>query len=270
MFQYIIRLKRELFYVELSMEWFSTRLSRVTNVKNKEIHMIINILFSLILAFTFGQQIDLENNSLSVPTDQIQQIQVDNPQKKMEELYQKLDLQDKMSFYTFERAYKGYQTHSSWNVEVLSIVDFTKPSTEKRLFVIDLKNETLLFSTFVAHGKFSGENKTNEYSNVPQSKKSSLGFYKTAETYSGKHGYSLRLDGLEPNINDNARARAIVMHGAAYVSEAFIASHGRLGRSWGCPAVSEELSTPIINTIKDGSCLYIHDDNQQYLSQSHF
>ncbi len=185
-------------------------------------------------------------------------------------LYHNLGLKDKMAFSVFERALIGLENQDHYSKNIISIVDFTKPSSEKRLTIIDLDAEKVLYYTYVAHGKFTGENESEHYSNVPQSKKSSLGFYKTAETYNGKHGYSLRLDGLEEGINHNARSRAIVLHGANYVSEEFIQSHGRLGRSWGCPAVANELSQPIINTIKGGSCLYIFDNDVEYLENTKF
>jgi len=142
--------------------------------------------------------------------------------------------------------------------EMLTIVDFSISSNEKRLWVIDLKNNQILFQSLVAHGKNSGGQFANSFSNRPESHQSSLGCYATAETYIGKHGYSLRLDGLENAINNNARKRAIVMHGADYVSDKYIAKNGRLGRSFGCPSVPNELTVELIDIIKDKSCLYIY------------
>ena len=152
----------------------------------------------------------------------------------------------------------GYNSFNLINKKVLTLIDFSKPSTEERLFIIDVENRKLLFQTFVAHGKNSGVNIATRFSNRSGSLKSSLGFFITAETYYGKHGYSLRLDGMEKGINDNARKRAIVVHGAKYVSDDFIRKYNRLGRSWGCPAVSDDLSKEIIDLIKDGSCLFIY------------
>ena len=154
------------------------------------------------------------------------------------------------------------------NTKILSIVDFTQPSTAKRLYVFDLEEHELLFQTYVAHGKGTGNNWAKKFSNVPESHQSSLGFYKTLGTYSGKHGYSLKLKGLESGINDLAESRAIVMHGASYVSESFIKKYGRLGRSFGCPSVPTALSKSIIDVIKGGSCLFIYANDSIYLNKS--
>ncbi|MCK4990119.1 MAG: murein L,D-transpeptidase catalytic domain family protein, partial [Bacteroidales bacterium] len=137
-----------------------------------------------------------------------------------------------------------------------------------RLFILDLEKQELLYHTFVAHGKNTGVNMATKFSNNKGSNQSSLGLYRTAESYQGKHGYSLRLDGLEKGFNDNARSRAVVMHSAGYVSDEFIERHGRLGRSWGCPAVPVEFSKDIIDLIKGGSCLYIYANDIHYLENS--
>ena len=152
--------------------------------------------------------------------------------------------------------------------EVITIIDFSLPSDKERLWVLDLINRKVLFRCLVAHGRNSGEVMAKKFSNNPGSNASSPGFYITGETYIGKHGLSLALDGLETGINDKARARAIVMHGADYVSADFIRKYGRLGRSFGCPAVPEELSKEIIETIKGGSCLFIYAPETSYTSNS--
>jgi L,D-transpeptidase catalytic domain len=154
------------------------------------------------------------------------------------------------------------------NDHVISIVDFTRPSSEKRLFVLDVKSYKILFNTYVAHGQGSGQAMATSFSNVPESLQSSLGFYKTSSTYFGKNGFSMKLQGLENGINDKAAERAIVMHGAPYVSEDYINSQGYIGRSWGCPAVPEKLNKPIIEKIKNGSCLFIYSANKNYLQHS--
>jgi L,D-transpeptidase catalytic domain len=172
----------------------------------------------------------------------------------------------------FEVAQKGFEKLRAQGVflndSIVSIIDFSLPSSDKRLYVVDLKNYQVLYRTYVAHGRNSGKETANSFSNSPSSNKSSLGFYKTLGTYIGKHGYSLKLEGLEKGINDNAYNRAIVMHGAGYVNPDYIPKLGYIGRSQGCPAVALKEATPIINTIKDGSCLFIYSPNTSYQQHS--
>lgn len=168
-------------------------------------------------------------------------------------------------------ALDGYENlEEELEKKVLTLIDFSLPSTEKRLWVIDLIEKKILLNTVVAHGRNSGMLMAERFSNRPESYQSSLGFYKTGETYFGKHGYSLRLDGLEKGINDQARNRAIVIHGADYAREEVAKMSGRLGRSLGCPAVPSELSKEVIDLIKDGSLLFIFADQEDYLSQSEY
>ena len=162
---------------------------------------------------------------------------------------------------SFTKALKGFYLLKEKGLvqkDILTLVDFSLSSNTKRLWVIDLATNTILYNSLVAHGRNTGEEFANSFSNAAQSFKSSLGFYTTAEVYNGKHGMSLKLDGLEKGINDNARARGVVMHAANYVSNLFIKNNKRLGRSEGCPAIPEELSKGIINTIKNKSCLFIY------------
>ena len=140
--------------------------------------------------------------------------------------------------------------------ERLAVIDYARPSTEPRLWVFDLEGPSLLFVEHVAHGRGSGENRAQQFSNRDGSHQSSLGLFRTAETYDGGNGYSLRLDGLEPGLNDRARERAIVMHGAAYVDPLQALRQGRLGRSFGCPAVRTAVARPLIDAIKQGQLLY--------------
>lgn len=172
----------------------------------------------------------------------------------------------------FDYAMKGFNymkdRGSFHNDNIISIVDFSKPSYMKRLFIIDVANYKVLFNTYVAHGMQSGKAFAEEFSNVPESNKSSLGFYETLGTYMGAHGYSLRLHGLERGINDNANRRDIVIHGAKYVDERLINSQGYIGRSWGCPAIPQKLHKPIIDKIRNGSCLFIYSPDKKYLSRS--
>lgn len=154
------------------------------------------------------------------------------------------------------------------NDGILSIADFSCPSSKKRLFVIDLNHRKLLFNTYVAHGQGSGEVYARHFSNQPSSLKSSLGFYETAETYYGRHGYSLKLEGLENGINNKASERAIVLHAAPYVNESYIRHRGYPGRSLGCPAVPERWNRPIIEKIKNGTCLFIYGNDRRYINSS--
>ncbi len=163
----------------------------------------------------------------------------------------------------FDYAVQGFQKLDEDgllnNDSVLTIIDFDQPSYRKRLYVIDVKNFKVLFNTLVAHGRNTGKEIAQFFSNTNESHKSSLGFYITEDTYNGSKGFSLKLKGLEKGINNNAYDRAIVMHGANYVSESFINAQGYIGRSHGCPAVPVELNKPIIQTIKNGSCLFIYN-----------
>lgn len=152
--------------------------------------------------------------------------------------------------------------------DVITIIDYSLPSDQERLWVLNLVEAKVLYHCLVSHGRNSGEVMANNFSNDSGSYASSPGFYTTGETYSGKNGFSLRLDGMEKGINDKARERAIVIHGADYVSSEFIRKNGRLGRSHGCPAVPEELSREIIETIKDGTCLFVYAPTESYLTKS--
>lgn len=152
----------------------------------------------------------------------------------------------------------------------LTVIDYTLASTQKRLWVIDLEKKEILYTSMVAHGKYSGENYTTSFSNKKGSLQTSIGLFLTEETYFGRDGYTLRLEGLEEGFNNNARERLIVLHGAPYVNEKFAAALGRIGRSWGCPAVETPLAKPIINTIKDGSLVFSFYNHPQWLKESKF
>lgn len=171
-----------------------------------------------------------------------------------------------------QTALSGYELlnkeHSIDRPEVLTIIDFSLPSHQERLWVLDLVEAKVLYHCLVSHGRNSGDIMAEKFSNKPGSYISSPGFYTTGETYFGKHGFSLKLDGIEYGINDKARERAIVVHGADYVSSEFIEKNGRLGRSLGCPAVPVELSREIIETIKDGTCLFVFTATESYMSKS--
>ena len=152
----------------------------------------------------------------------------------------------------------------------LTVIDFSRPSTQRRLWVYDLRSRALLFEEFVSHGRNSGMNLATSFSNIAESNMSSLGLYRTAEAYMGKHGYSLRLDGLDRGFNDRARERAIVIHGAEYVSEQITRAQGRLGRSLGCPAVRPEVSRKLIDAVKGGGLVFAYYPDPNWLRTSPF
>ena len=151
---------------------------------------------------------------------------------------------------------------------VLTIIDFTKSSAKKRMYVVDLKRQKIIFNTVVAHGKNSGKEYANAFSNKIDSHQSSLGFYLTGEPYIGSNGYSLQLNGMEPGFNDKAYERAIVVHGADYVNESITHTKGYLGRSFGCPAIPKSISTKLIDKIKKGNLLFIYYPDSKYLNGS--
>ena len=177
-----------------------------------------------------------------------------------------------LSRQAFDYALKGFNfllaKGKIVNSSIISIVDFSETSDKKRLFIIDLKNYKILFNTYVAHGQNSGKEFADNFSNKPESLQSSPGFYVTKETYYGSKGFSLKLEGEEQGINDNALSRGIVMHSAAYVNAALAHGRGFIGRSWGCPAVAPELHLSIINKIKNGTCLFLYTPNKNYISSS--
>lgn len=174
----------------------------------------------------------------------------------------------------FEYAYRGYrelrEKGQLTNSDVLSICDFSQSSRRKRLYVLDIDEKKVVLNTFVAHGRNSGDEYARSFSNSPESHKSSLGFYITRNTYYGQHGLALKIDGVESGINDKANRRNIVVHGSHYVGEKFLKGNKFNGRSFGCPAVPANHTTKLINTIKNGSCLFIYHPSKHYLSKSRF
>ena len=156
------------------------------------------------------------------------------------------------------------------NPNTLSVIDYSRPSTEPRLWVFDLDQHRLLFEELVAHGRNTGDNEAVRFSNAPSSLMSSIGVYVTGETYTGHNGYSLHLQGLDAGFNDNAFERAIVIHGAAYVDAAFAKSQGRIGRSFGCPAIRPAIARELIDTIRDGSLVVAYYPDQSWLRSSTF
>ena len=167
---------------------------------------------------------------------------------------------------SFKTAISGFYELKSKGLvtkNILTIIDFSLSSTVKRLWVIDLNTNSVLFHSLVSHGINSGLEFANSFSNSHSSNKSSLGFFATAETYNGKHGLSLKLDGLEKGINDKARSRGLVFHGAYYANASILFTQNYLGRSQGCPALPQFLNPKIINVIKGKSCIYIHHSSRK-------
>lgn len=224
-----------------------------------------------IIAIIFVSIISIVSISIDkpLPPTEPDQTVTDAPVlSESERLYNEIQLEGILDFEAFDQALIGYNTLDVKNKDILTVIDFSKPSTQERMYVIDMKNKKLLFSTYVAHGKNSGGNYATTFSNKVGSFKSSLGFFVTENTYNGRNGYSLVLNGLEKGINDKAKERAIVIHGSNYVNSNIINSSGRLGRSLGCPALPRAVSKTIINTIKGGSLIYAYANNKSYMAQS--
>lgn len=188
----------------------------------------------------------------------------------IQSIYYETELEYILDYKIFRMAMVGFYNIVVPKKDIISIIDYSQPSTSYRYYLIDLKNHTLLYNTFIAHGVNSGENLATTFSNVPESRTSSIGFFIAAETYDGSNGYSLRIDGIEKDINHNARKRDIVIHKADYVSQVFIDQEGRLGRSWGCPAFPNEVSHAIIDIIKEGSCIFVYGEDDYYFKNSKY
>ena len=221
---------------------------------------ILALLFVVVPFLSFGPAVSRDGINLSAA-------------RRFNSLYDSLGLGDlDLSREAYFDAVQGFLRLQAAgqvrNTQVLTIVDFSLPSTEKRLFVIDMRNRRLLFNTLVAHGRNSGTLMATRFSNRTNSQMSSLGFYLTGNPFIGRHGYSLRLDGIERGWNDHANSRAIIMHPADYVSEDHIRQWGFLGRSEGCPAIPEKLDQAIIDQIKGGSCLFLYAPDTHYLRAS--
>lgn len=221
---------------------------------------------SLFFLFAFNSCTHLkENDNTIVLNEKTKQKRKDEKKKeekqivkenKIKKLYKNIKLEKKLDYKIFELAIKGFNKINPANKDYITIVDLTKPSNEKRLFVINLKKNEIIFEDLVAHGMKSGDKYATSFSNKDESHKSSLGFYLTGTSYSGSNGYSLKLYGLEEGLNDNAYSRSIVIHGADYVSFEEAKNSGRIGRSWGCLAVRKEINQEIIDTIKKDTVIF--------------
>lgn len=188
-------------------------------------------------------------------------------------IYDEMGLQDSgLSRRAFVYAWTGYYKLKKKGMlrrtGILTICDFSQSSSDRRMYVLDVRNRRLLYRTWVAHGINSGKEFANDFSNRPESCKSSLGFYITASTYTGVNGLSLRIEGMDKGFNDNAARRAIVIHGAPYLSLRILHKYGTMGTTFGCPAIPDEMSTQIIPVVKNGSCFFIYYPSKKYLSRS--
>jgi hypothetical protein len=212
---------------------------------------------------------------LLIPVINVAESEKTNPAVEViSDIYSSLNLSGKgLSSEVFQLALKGYRKLETGgklkNSNILTIIDFSQSSKKKRLYVVDLRNKTLLFNTYVAHGKNTGDEYAKYFSNKSGSYKSSLGFYITKNHATGSSvGLSLIIDGVEKGFNDNALRREIIMHGAAYATEKFIRQTGRLGRSFGCPSLPPEMIKPVIETIEEGTCLFIYQQDDYYIHHS--
>ena len=228
----------------------------------------------LSVSFTILPTGNAENNkSIILPYASVSNNTVSIKNAEAVTLYNSIGLEQfGLSQEAFIYAWKGYEYLLSKNKigrsEYLTICDFSQSSKQKRLYIIDVVNNKLITNTYVAHGRNSGAEYATHFSNKPESLESSLGFYITRGTYIGEHGLSLKIDGVDNGFNDKAMVRNIVIHGAAYVDEGRLRSGMYMGRSWGCPAVSEKESAGIITTIKNGTCLFIYHPDESYIKGS--
>ena len=212
-----------------------------------------------------------ENLVTENKTENIQVAVEEKPQKiivDVKSVYDSLNIKDKIDYSIFQKAYLGYVQIQNKNPGVLIIIDYTKPSNEERFYVLDLNKKKLVYSTRVAHSKNSGLEIPLEFSDDPNSYQSSLGFFVTLGEYNGAYGYSLRLKGLEENVNDNAEDRAIVIHGGDIVEDEYIKKFGFAGRSLGCPVLPHSLTREIIDFIKHGRILFIYGNDEEYVDNS--
>ncbi|NBL63640.1 hypothetical protein GV828_00320 [Flavobacterium sp. NST-5] len=228
--------------------------------------------FLPVLMFLFGS---FSGNEKTTKTNEKKNVAAVTVEKnvsfavKAEQIYHSLQANDLSlpKLESFSKALQGFYRLKEKGLvkkDILTIIDFSLSSNTKRLWIVDLKTNKILYNSLVAHGRNTGDEFANKFSNASSSYQSSLGFYATGEVYQGKHGISLKLDGLEKGINDNARSRAVVVHGADYVAESFVKAHGRLGRSLGCPALPVGITKEVINVIKDKSCLFIYHPTASY------
>ena len=232
----------------------------------KKALIFLSLLIISNLSFSEGTNLESINQNTVIATE------TDNkPQKvtlDVKSVYDSLNIKGKIDYSIFQKAYLGYVQIPNKNPGVLVIIDYSKPSNEERFYVLDLNKKKLVYSTRVAHSKNSGLEIPLEFSDDPNSYQSSLGFFLTLGEYNGAYGYSLRLKGLEENINANAESRAIVIHGGNIVDDEYIKKFGFAGRSLGCPVLPAALTKEIVNYIKHGRVLFIYGNDEEYIEES--
>ncbi|MDQ1098433.1 MULTISPECIES: murein L,D-transpeptidase catalytic domain family protein [Chryseobacterium] len=245
----------------------------------KGIYSVLSIVYVVTTSFYLSPEKAVSGKGINLKktekTAGMNSAKAENTVSSSEELYKSIPFEPghELNEEVFFKAMTGFENLKKAGLlnqdsHLLTVCDFSMSSNTKRLWVIDMNERKVLFNSLVAHGKNTGEEFATNFSNTESSLQSSLGFYITDATYQGDNGYSLKLLGMDKGFNDAAYRRAIVMHGADYVSEQFAAMHKRIGRSWGCPAVPRDLTQPIINTIKGRNCLFIYYPDQNYLSRS--
>gem|GEM_PF-111536 len=228
-------------------------------------------LCGVIMTASTGQTVHAENNNEAEVS-----ITATKTNQYIQQIYKQISFPEngKLNYAVFEKAMMGYlnlrEAGKLDRSNILSICDFSLSANVKRLWIIDVAQRKVLVHSLVSHGQGSGEEFANRFSNIPESHQSSLGFYVTGDIYTGDNGMSMRLYGMDAGYNSNAYERAIVVHGADYVSESFIQGNKRLGRSYGCPAVPQPLAGKVINTIHDGSCMFIYYPHKKYLASSYW
>ena len=234
----------------------------------KKALIFLSLLIISNLSFSEGTNLESINQNTVITTE------TDNkPQKvtlDVKSVYDSLNIKGKIDYSIFQKAYLGYVQIPNKNPGVLVIIDYSKPSNEERFYVLDLNKKKLVYSTRVAHSKNSGLEIPLEFSDDPNSYQSSLGFFLTLGEYNGAYGYSLRLKGLEENINANAESRAIVIHGGDIVNDEYIKKYGFAGRSLGCPVLPAALTKEIVNYIKHGRVLFIYGNDEEYIEESYY
>jgi hypothetical protein len=246
----------------------------------KGLYSLLGIVYMVTTSFYISPKKAIVKNEISTKkiersAGMISEKTAENAAISSEELYKSITFEQghELNEEVFFKALTGFENLKKAGLlnqdsHLLTVCDFSMSSNTKRLWVIDTNEKKVLFNSLVAHGKNTGEEFATNFSNTESSLQSSLGFYITDATYDGDNGYSLRLLGMDKGFNDAAYKRAIVMHGADYVSEEFATMHKRIGRSWGCPAIPRDLTQPIINTIKGRNLLFIYYPDQNYLSKS--